>query len=163
MPGVRVFVMDEFERVLLVKSNYEKRSEQDEFWVAPGGGIDFGEFSIDAGIREVKEETGIQTEITHLLWLVEEKLPDGSMNYANYFLGRVVGGTLKVGSDPELPQDKQVLLDAAFFSREQVLTLGRVYPEVLLDEFWEILNHLPTHDLYRTRQARGFGIRTIRK
>ena len=163
MPGVRVFVMDELQRVLLVKSNYEKRSKQDEFWVAPGGGIDFGEFSIDAGIREVHEETGINAEITHLLWTVEEKLPDGSMNYANYFLGRAVSGTLKVGTDPELPDDEQVLLDAAFFSRDQVLTLWRVYPEVLLDEFWDILNDLPTYDVYRMRPARGFGTRTIRR
>lgn len=160
MPGVRVFVMDEFQRVLLVKSNYAKRSSEDEFWVAPGGGIDFGEFSIDAGIREVNEETGIQAEITHLLWIVEEKRPDGSMNYANYFLGRAVGGTLKVGFDPELPEDKQVLLDVAFFSRDEILNLGRVYPEVLLDEFWDILNNLPNHDVYRRRPARGFGIRT---
>lgn len=87
---------------------------------APGGGIEFGEFSVEAGIREVKEETGIEAEITHLLWTVEEKLPDGSMNYANYFLGRVVGRTLKVGSDPELSEHEQVLLDAAFFTREQV-------------------------------------------
>jgi len=143
MPSVRVFVTDDRQRVLLVKCNYEKQSEDDEFWVAPGGGIEFGEFSIDAGVREVKEETGIEAEITHLLWVVEEKLSDGCMNYANYFLGRVVGGSLKVGLDPELPEDEQVLLDAAFFSRDEVLALRRVYPEVLLDGFWDVLNELP--------------------
>jgi len=41
MPGVRVFVTDDHQRVLLVKCNYEKQSEDDEFWVAPGGGIGF--------------------------------------------------------------------------------------------------------------------------
>lgn len=162
MPGVRVFVMDDHQRVLLVKCNYEKQSEDDEFWVAPGGGIEFGEFSIDAGVREVKEETGIEAEITHLLWVVEEKLSDGCMNYANYFLGRAIGGSLKVGSDPELPEDEQVLLDAAFFSRDEVLALRRVYPEVLLDEFWDVLNELPYHETYRTQPARGFGTRSIR-
>lgn len=161
MPGVRVFVMDDIQRVLLVKSNYEKRSVRDEFWVAPGGGIEFGEFSIDAGIREVKEETGIQTVITHLLWVVEEKMPDGAMNYAHYFLGRAVGGALKVGSDPELPADEQVLLDAAFFTHDEVLSLPRVYPEVLRDEFWDVLNELPCYEFYRIRPAPGFGIRRV--
>lgn len=158
MSGVRVFVLDELQRILLVKSNYDKRSEEGAFWVVPGGGIDSGEFSIDAGVREVLEETGIQTEITHLLWTVEEKLPDGSMNYTNCFLGRAVGGALKVGSDPELNEEEQVILDSAFFGREQVSTLGRVYPEVLLDEFWDVLDDLPSHDVYRRRPVRGFGI-----
>lgn len=52
MPGVRVFVLDERKRVLMVKSNYEKRSAADELWVIPGGGVELGEFTRDAGIRD---------------------------------------------------------------------------------------------------------------
>lgn len=127
------------------------------FWVVPGGGIEFGEFSIEAGIREVAEETGIEAEITHLLWVVEERKPDNSVDYVHYFLGRVIGGHLEVGTDPELPNDEQVLLDAAFFHQHEIQNMSRVYPETLQNEFWELLSHLPQHGLYRIRPCMGFN------
>jgi 8-oxo-dGTP diphosphatase len=158
MPGVRVFVLDDRKRVLLVKSNYEKRSSADEFWVIPGGGVEPGELTGDAGIREVIEETGLEIEISRLLWVVEEIMPNGDMNYCNYFLGNIIGGSLEKGYDPELSEEEQVIIDVAFFSKDELNNLPRVYPEVLRDEFWEIVeNNSSSNKIWRVRPTQGFG------
>jgi 8-oxo-dGTP diphosphatase len=158
MPGVRVFVLDDRKRVLMVKSNYEKRSSADEFWVIPGGGVEPGELTRDAGIREVLEETGLEIEISRLLWVVEEILPNGEMNYCNYFLGNIIGGSLKKGFDPELSEKDQVIVDVAFLSKDELDKLPRVYPEVLRDEFWKIVeDNSLLNETWRVRPTRGFG------
>lgn len=158
MPGVRVFVLDDRKRVLMVKSNYEKRSAADELWVIPGGGVELGELTKDAGIREVKEETGLDIEISRLLWTVEEIEPNGEMNYCNYFLGHIIGGSLTTGYDPERSKEEQVILDTAFISKKELENLTRVYPEVLRDEFWEVIDqNTSQEDIWRVRPTKGFG------
>ncbi|ADL50070.1 NUDIX domain-containing protein [Clostridium cellulovorans] len=153
--GVRVFILDESERILLVKHSYES----EEFWVIPGGGVEAGELTRDSGIREVKEETGLDVEIVRLLWTVEE-ISDKGMSYVNYFLGKIVGGKLALGGDPELSIDKQVLSDIDFFSREEVKELPVVYPEVLLGGFWDLLEEGTfNQNVWRQRPSVGFGIK----
>ncbi len=53
------------ERVLLHKS------EEDDFWVLPGGGCMEHETTIQAARREFREEIGAEIEIHKLLWVVE--------------------------------------------------------------------------------------------
>ena len=61
VPSVNVMVANDAGEVLLIR-----RSDNDN-WAAPGGGIDLGESLPQAAIREVKEETGIDCEITGLV------------------------------------------------------------------------------------------------
>jgi len=42
-----------------------------DMWIIPGGGIDFGEHSKDAALREIKEETNLDVNITKLLCVQE--------------------------------------------------------------------------------------------
>jgi 8-oxo-dGTP pyrophosphatase MutT (NUDIX family) len=51
--GVRAVVLDEANRVLLVRHSYTPG------WYLPGGGVDRGETAEAAAIREVREETGV--------------------------------------------------------------------------------------------------------
>jgi 8-oxo-dGTP diphosphatase len=157
LPGVRVFVVDDEDRVLLVKSDYEKTGAESVFWVIPGGGIEAGEYSRDAAVREVKEETGLDVVIERLLWVVEEKEANGRINYCHYFLARIAGGELTIGYDPELADDQQVILDVGFFSREEMNSLSRVYPEATLEEFWERKRSTEAYDPWRSRPSNGFG------
>jgi 8-oxo-dGTP pyrophosphatase MutT (NUDIX family) len=51
--GVRVAVFDDRGHVLLVRHTYTPG------WHLPGGGVDKGETAPEAGLREVREETGL--------------------------------------------------------------------------------------------------------
>ncbi len=61
VPSVNVAVVDEENRLLLIR-----RSDNDS-WALPGGGMDPGESISEAAIRETKEETGIDCEITGMI------------------------------------------------------------------------------------------------
>ena len=56
--AARVLLLDEAERMLLVKFEYGGRS----WWVAPGGGLEEGETYEGAARREVEEETGLNLQ-----------------------------------------------------------------------------------------------------
>jgi ADP-ribose pyrophosphatase YjhB (NUDIX family) len=137
-----------------------KRADpQSIFWVIPGGGIKHGEYSRDAAVRKVKEETGLNVRIERLLWVVEEKLSDGSINFCHYFLAYIAGGELIKGYDPELHADSQVILDVGFVSKEELRGLSRVYPEAILEEFWKLNDSKMGYDPWRCRPSIGFGFR----
>ena len=60
-PSVNVVVENGRGEILLIR-----RSDNDN-WALPGGAIDLGESMTQAAVREVKEETGIDCEITGLV------------------------------------------------------------------------------------------------
>jgi len=56
------------EKILLI----HRRKEGREYWVFPGGGIEKGESPEETIIREVKEETGLETkEVKFAFWHLE--------------------------------------------------------------------------------------------
>jgi ADP-ribose pyrophosphatase YjhB (NUDIX family) len=61
VPSVNVAVTDDKGRVLVIR-----RSDNDN-WALPGGAMDCGETIAQAAVRETKEETGIDCEITGLV------------------------------------------------------------------------------------------------
>lgn len=61
VPSVNVAVTDEQNRLLVIR-----RADNDN-WALPGGAMDCGETIAQAAIRETKEETGIDCEITGLV------------------------------------------------------------------------------------------------
>ena len=115
---VRVIVLDEENRILMVKHDHPERT----VWMVPGGGIEEGESSAQAAAREVLEETGLQVEIGGLIWHVEE-VSERGQRFVNFFRATVTGGQMKLGRDPELGDSEQVLADIRFMSREEVAGL----------------------------------------
>jgi ADP-ribose pyrophosphatase YjhB (NUDIX family) len=61
VPSVNVVVVNEPGDVLMIR-----RSDNDN-WAVPGGAIDLGESMGQAAVRETREETGIECEITGLV------------------------------------------------------------------------------------------------
>ena len=148
--GVRVIILDDENRVLMVKQCHENR----EFWLVPGGAIEAGETSITAAEREVREETGLEVMIGRLIWHVEEVSEDRGMRFVNFFLGDIIGGELKLGEDPEFSEDGQVLREVAFLTKEEIQNLPKVYPESLRDELWDILKRdQPSHQVYKLKST----------
>jgi ADP-ribose pyrophosphatase YjhB (NUDIX family) len=61
VPSVNVVVTNSDGDVLLI------RRSDNQNWAVPGGGIDLGESMVSAAVRETKEETGIEREVTGLV------------------------------------------------------------------------------------------------
>jgi 8-oxo-dGTP pyrophosphatase MutT (NUDIX family) len=59
--AVRVVLLDEAGRVLLFRAILASRLEKG-WWELPGGGIDPGETYVQAAVREIREETGLEIE-----------------------------------------------------------------------------------------------------
>src|SRR3990172_7682886 len=89
MPGIAVNVAVIHEgKILLTKR------EDFEVWCLPSGGVEDGESLAEAAIRETKEETGLDVELTRLVGVYSRLggLPDV---HAVLYTARPIGGELK--------------------------------------------------------------------
>lgn len=153
--GVRIFILNSQNKLLLVK--HKVKNENKEFWILPGGGVEENEYSFDAAIREVKEETNLNIKIINLLFNLEEKTKNG-LRCTNYFLGEHLSGKIKLGTDPEFDRDNQVLSDIKYFTKEEIMKLPDIYPELIRDEFWDIVeSYNISHNVWRKRPSKGFS------
>ena len=145
--GVRVIVLDDDNRILMVRQDHPER----KVWMVPGGSIEEGESSAQAAVREVLEETGLEIETGGLIWHVEE-VSERGQRFVNFFRAKVTGGELKLGMDPEFSEENQVLAEIRFMTREEVAGLENVYPEFLRSELWEHLEQgTIDYDAFRMR------------
>ena len=101
VPSVNVAVLNERGELLLI------RRTDNENWAMPGGAMDIGETIADAGVRETREEAGIDCEITRLVGVYTN--PRHVMLYTSngevrqecslVFAARPVGGELTTSSE----------------------------------------------------------------
>ncbi len=88
-------------RVLMVERGKEPLKG---WWSLPGGLVEMGERLEAAMRREVREETGLEVEIEHLLEVFERIIRDGE-GKAEYhyvlvdYICRMTGGVLQAGDD----------------------------------------------------------------
>jgi ADP-ribose pyrophosphatase YjhB (NUDIX family) len=61
VPSTTAVVTDEHGRIVLI------RRRDNDLWALPGGGMELGESIVDTAVREVKEETGLDVEVTGLI------------------------------------------------------------------------------------------------
>ncbi|WP_026197269.1 NUDIX domain-containing protein [Sciscionella marina] len=93
VPSVVCVVRDELGRVLMI------HKVDNDLWALPGGGHDPGESIVETVVREVREETGVEVEVTNLTGTYTN--PNHRMAYADgevrqqfslCFTARQVGG-----------------------------------------------------------------------
>ena len=109
---------------------------------------------MEAAVREVEEETGLDIEVQKLLWHVEE-VSERGQRFVNFFLGEMTGGTLELGEDPEFDAEHQVLREVKFLSKEEIQALEHVYPGYLRDEVWHVLAGEDLgYDVFKEREKR---------
>lgn len=89
MPGIAVNVAVIHEGKVLLT-----RREDFEVWCLPSGGVEEGESLAEAALRETKEETGVDVELTRLVGVYSRLggMPDV---HAILFAGKPIGGELK--------------------------------------------------------------------
>jgi 8-oxo-dGTP pyrophosphatase MutT (NUDIX family) len=101
VPSVNVIVTNDQGDILLIH-----RTDNDN-WAPPGGAIDLGESLTQAAVRETKEETGIDCEITGLVGIYTD--PKHVMHYTSndevrqefsvVLTGGAIGGTPRPSSE----------------------------------------------------------------
>ena len=70
-------------------------------------------------IREFKEETGLEIEVKNFLFLNEFMAPPLHAIELFYTIS-ILSGTLKIGTDPEMKKDKQLLSELKFWNFEDL-------------------------------------------
>ncbi|MDO9078094.1 MAG: NUDIX hydrolase [Brevundimonas sp.] len=81
--------------VLLIRRGTPPRQGE---WSLPGGRIEPGERAMDAALRELREETGVEAEITGLIDVVDGVFPEAGRHYvlidysARWLSGEPVAG-----------------------------------------------------------------------
>jgi ADP-ribose pyrophosphatase YjhB (NUDIX family) len=100
VPSVTAVVTDEQGRILMVHKT------DNNLWALPGGGMDLGESIADAAVRETKEETGVDIEVTGLVGVYTNPrhvlaYDDGEVRqqFSLCFTTRNLGGQLRTSSE----------------------------------------------------------------
>ncbi|KAA3437984.1 NUDIX domain-containing protein [Rufibacter hautae] len=116
-----------------------------DYWMPPGGGLDFGEKVKDCLRREFLEETGLEVEVGRFLYLNEFLRPPLHA-IELFFEVKLVSGTLALGFDPEHEPHAQLLEEVKFLTIREMFQLQR-------EELHPILHALVNlDDLFIPRQ-----------
>lgn len=100
-------------KILLVKENIDGR------WALPGGWADVGLTASEVVVKEVKEESGLDVEVTKLLAVLDKKChphpPELYYVYKLFFHCDEIGGALKSGIETS---------DVGFFGKDELPELS---------------------------------------
>lgn len=116
----------------------------DTFWCPPGGGPQFSETAPAALVREFMEETGLEVEIGDMLF-VNEFMQPPLHAIELFFTVRATGGSLRLGIDPEMSLDGQIIEEVRLMSFAEI----KRYPSKEVHALFQYCNSLD--DVFRLR------------
>ena len=159
--GVRVIIIKN-NKVVLVR---QRKPNGRDVYIFPGGGIQKKEGIFSSAKREVKEETGLEIKTNKLLYIKELFSPNlHSLEF--YVLAKISKGKLKLGQDPELEKNRQVLKEVLWVPINTLEKLN-FYPRELKKKlyrdwkrnFQNITNYLGTNVFSSKQYNRLFAPR----
>jgi len=138
VPSANVVVTDDTGRILVIR-----RTDNDN-WALPGGAMDLGESLVTTAVREVREETGIDCEVTGLVGIYTDPghvilyTGDGEVRqeFSIVFTARATGGTPTTSSESRqvewVDRDRlaDLLMDKAMRLRIEHYLAGRPTPHL---------------------------------
>lgn len=104
-------------------------------WMPPGGGLQFGESMVTCLKREFREETGLKIKVGSLCF-VNELVEPPFHAVECFFEVQQTGGDLKIGRDPELDEDEQLIKNLQWIPFNKLHNIN-VIPEKLEKRFKE--------------------------
>lgn len=102
-------------------------AEKKDYYTIPGGGIEAGETIQEASIREVKEEIGLDIELTNICYEFDVR---GRKQY--FFVSKYAGGEFNTGTGDEMKNlnyERWGYYFAEIIPREKIATTN-ILPEV---------------------------------
>lgn len=109
-------------KVLLVRRNAGPRRGT---WSFPAGFVEFDEHPAETAVRECREETGLEVELTGILDVIGPE-PAGAANIVIVYRARIVGGELRAGDDAD---------QVGFFAPEELPPLAFRATQIALDKW----------------------------
>lgn len=94
----------------------EHTKGEDSYWVLPGGGVEFGESSSDALVREIHEELGLSVRVNDLLFCDDVLFPD------RHILDLYFSCSL-FNNDPVILEKRTAVTDYRFAERSELIGL----------------------------------------
>ncbi len=124
--AARVLVLDEHDRVLLLRGWDPAEPEAGSWWITPGGGLEKGETTREAASRELHEETGLSTRELHgpvHTEVIEYSLVGNAYRqHQQYFYTRV--SNFELSRTDWTQQERDIMLEARWWSVEEVAQNG---------------------------------------
>lgn len=117
---VAALILNEKKEILFVRQMKNKK----DYWLLPGGGVEFGESVTEALARELMEELGIEIEEPKFILLNENIDPKGKKH-----LIQLVFSVKIKGSEPKLSLKEKVVLEYKYFSVAELENL-EIRPDI---------------------------------
>ena len=108
----------------LLLVHHKSMGKNGSLWAPPGGGMEYGEDAKTALIREFKEETNLDIEVTKFLF-VHEYLDPPLHGIELFFEVKILSGNLKKGADPEMADNDQIITLVEFKSLSEIQQLPK--------------------------------------
>lgn len=133
--AARVILLDETDRVLLIRFVITRRGGDVVFWATPGGGLEGGEDTLTAARRELMEELGLELPLTgpvHEATAVFEHEGAPLENTDVFFLARCEASAPRLGGLDEA--ERQVMREIRWWSADAIAASAEaVFPEGLAE------------------------------
>ncbi len=106
--------------VLLIK--HQSVGPLGYLWSPPGGGVEFGQSLNETLQREFLEETNLKIKVGNYLF-TNEHIDSKHHAIEIFFQVHYLSGCLKLGHDPELSHENQMISDIHYFTQAELSSL----------------------------------------
>ena len=135
----RVMLFDESGDILLIRFVVPRVDGDFVFWALPGGEIEAGETEIEAAVREVREQLGLELAVTGPVYCDRNQfLHQGEMQDNTDFLFRAKCRREEPRLIGVTADEREIMREIRWWSEEEIATSReKIFPENLAERVRE--------------------------